>query len=275
MDKIRRTPQAIIKSFEMDPDKRAVYVEGQNDRLFFEYVFEDQIDEQTVFLEISTVDLPEVDKGGNRGRLIEFAKQISESGVKIKCFVDADSSRILHSLEFPHTIILTDFRDLEGYLYERSYINKFIKVGLKTEKITPEYLLDEISKAREIAILRLCSEEKEYKFPFNQVNKNLHRYYQPGQDINLKKYIAVLLQKCDNKPTDNDFKYSLEQSTEKCRTISDRDLLHGKDVLRIIKEIASTLGLKKDNVELVFWMSFDRADVGKFPALKEVDEFLK
>ena len=42
----------------------------------------------------------------------------------------------------------------------------------------------------------------------------------------------------------------------------------------IIKEIAKALKYKKDNVDLVFWMSFDRADMNKFAALKEVKIFI-
>ncbi len=115
MEKIKRTPDAIIKSFEMDTLKKSLYVEGQTDRLFFEYLFENQVEDSTVFFEIETVDIPEVKEGGNRERLLSFASKIESSGTRIKCFIDADFLRIFQE-SMPKTVILTDFRDLEAYL---------------------------------------------------------------------------------------------------------------------------------------------------------------
>jgi len=94
--RIRRKPEAIIKSFEMDPDKKAVYVEGKRDRLFFEYLFSDINPEETIFFEIDTVDII-ADEGGNRTRLINFAESIANTNAKIKCFIDADFHRILNN----------------------------------------------------------------------------------------------------------------------------------------------------------------------------------
>lgn len=273
MEKIKRTPEAIIKSFEMDPDKKAIYVEGQTDRLFFEYLFENQVKDDTVFFEIETVDIQKVKKGGNRERLLSFASNVEFSDARIRCFIDADFLRILKKT-IPKTIILTDFRDLEAYLYEQNYLNKFIKVGLKTDKITPEFILDEISNAREIAIIRLCSEENGFNLPFQKTNKNFSRYYAYGKGVNLTKYISALFQNCKKRPKIADFNKALDESKKKCASIADRDLIHGKDVLEIIKEIAKAHKYKKDNIELIFWMSFDRADINKFAALKEVKNLI-
>jgi hypothetical protein len=274
-NKLRRKPEAIIKSFEMDPEKKAVYVEGIEDRLFFEYAFEKQVKDGTLFFEIETVDLPEVAKGGNRQRLIEFAAQVESSDAKIKCFVDTDYTNICKKETIPKTAILTDFKDLEAYLYEKKYLNKFIKLGLKTNKITPQFILDEISNAREIAILRVCSQDKNFDFPFQKTNEHFSRYYKPTKGLNLNGYIQTLLQNSKIKPQKIELHTAINETKNKCKQIDNRHLIHGKDVIEIIKEISRILGYKKDNIELVFWMSFDNADINKFPALKKVAEFIK
>ena len=271
---IKRKPEAIVKAFEMDPDRCAIYVEGHDDRLFFEHLFENQVRNDTIFFEIATVDIPEVKENGNRERLLNFASSIENHEIRIKCFVDADFTRILGEA-MPPNVIFTDFRDLEAYLYERNYLNKFIKLGLKTNKITPESILNELSNAKEIAILRLCSKENEFKLPFQETNENFSRYYVYGKGVNIAKYKNALFQNCETRPKIADFNEALIESKKKCVSLADKDFIHGKDALNIIKEIAKALGYKKDNVELIFWMSFDRADINKYPALKEVENFIK
>lgn len=269
---IKRKPEAIIKSFEMDPDKIAIYVEGHDDRLFFEYLFEDKVRNDNIFFEIATVDVPDVKENGNRERLLNFASKINNK-IGIKCFVDADFSRILGEA-MPPNVIFTDFRDLEAYLYESNYLNKFIKIGLKTEKISPKSILNELSNAREIAMLRLCSKENNFKLPFQKTNEHFSRYYVYGKGVNITKYKNALFQNCDKRPKIADFDKALIESQKKCDSLADKDIIHGKDALLIIQEIAQAIGYKKDNVDLIFWMSFDRADIKKYAALKEVENFI-
>lgn len=273
MGMIRRKPEAIVKAFEMDPNKKALYVEGKSDRLFLEYLFQDKIQDETIFFEIETVDIPEIEEGGNRERLMKFSSEIEKSTAKIKCFVDADFSRLLNEA-IPKTIILTDFRDLEAYLYDKKYFLKFIKIGLKTDKLTPELIFDELSKARDIAILRVCSAENKLDLPFKRTNENFQRYYEFKNGLNLKKYIAALMQNCSKKHELTEIESYFNNAKEKYKTINDRDFLHGKDVLEIIKEIANGLNLKRENIDLIFWMAFDKADIGKYKALVEISDFL-
>ena len=272
-DKLRRKPEAVIKSFEMDPTKKAVYVEGPTDRLFFEYLFEDEIKSETLFYEIDTVDIPAITEGGKRQRLIEFAKIIDKSAASIKIFIDADFSRIISEV-IPKPVILTDFRDLEAYLYEKKYLTKFIKLGLKTNKITPDLMLDEIHRARDIAILRLGSYQKKLDLPFQETNENFSRYYTYGVGLDFVKYVNALIQNCKQKHKFKDVKDVFTETQEKQTTVDNRDLIHGKDVIEIVKMIAAHLKLKKENVDLIFWMSFDKADIKKFKNLKEVGEFV-
>jgi hypothetical protein len=273
IEKIRRKPDAIIKSYEMDPDKKAIYVEGKTDRLFFEYLFEKELNGNTIFFEIDTVDLPEIKEGGNRERILAFATKMEESSASIKFFIDADFSRIMNE-KLPKAIILTDYRDLEAYLYDKNYLTKFIKIGLKTDKITPEFIFDQIHNAREIAILRLCSKKMNLELPFQKTNEKFSKYY-VNKNLNLGKYFNALIQNCKIKHEASEIERIFEETLEKYKHIDNRDLLHGKDVLEIIKEIAKELNYNKNNVELIFWMSFDKTDISNYSALKKVGNFLQ
>ncbi len=205
---------------------------------------------------------------------MNFAEILNGSDASIKCFVDADYSRVLKQ-KLPDGVILTDFRDLESYLYEKEYFNKFIKIGLKTDKINHEFILNEISKARDIAILRICSEVNDLKLPFQRINKNFSRYYKNGVAFNLDKYITALLQTCEKKHIPEVIRKMFNDSKETYKTINNRNLLHGKDVLEIIiKEIAKDLNKNKENIELVFWMSFDRANIENYNNLKDIGRFI-
>ncbi len=61
---IRRTPDAIVIAHRMDPARRELYVEGHRDRLFFCWLMGLAQDVNTKVIEISAVDLPNVEAGG-------------------------------------------------------------------------------------------------------------------------------------------------------------------------------------------------------------------
>ncbi len=275
-DKIRRKPEAIIKSLEMYPEKKAVYVEGDRDRLFFEYIYDyDRSTQSTFFFGIDTVDIPE-NVNGNRGRLIDFASTVQQHGVnRIKCFIDADYYHVLNNEVFPNSIIKTDFKDLESYLYEASYFFKFINIGLSTEKINPHFIFDKISHAKEIALLRICSFENNFDLPFQKMYKNFSRYYNLDKGLDIEKYCQTLIQNCDKKITIQQLKAALEITKNKYNESPIRLLLHGKDVLEILKEISKHCGKDKINIDSVFWMSFDKKDINNYSALKQLKEFIE
>ena len=73
---IRRHPDAIIMAHKMDPTRRELYVEGARDRLFLAWVFSDLIDRNTSIQQIAFVEMVDSIEGGERGRLIAFARRI-------------------------------------------------------------------------------------------------------------------------------------------------------------------------------------------------------
>src|SRR5688500_8001489 len=127
MDKIRRSPEAWIKSCEMDTSRKLLIVEGIEDRLFIEYIISDEKNSNSIILEIDSIDIDTSVENGNNGRVLFFASLVKNEVSNIKCFVDKDY-QFLKKVKLPDCVISTDFKDLEGYLYEIHCITKFLKL---------------------------------------------------------------------------------------------------------------------------------------------------
>lgn len=272
MNKIRRNSDSTIQAFLMDPERRAIYVEGSDDRYFLEYVLGEDITKSQV-IEINDIDLGDVRIGGQKGRLLYFASKAEKMTNNIKVFVDADFSRLLTE-KVSNNVIFTDYRDLEAYLYEKDYLTKFIKLGIKKDCFNADNLLSELYKAREIAYLRITSCINDYNLAFQKTNERFSKYYSLKNGLDIEKYLNVLLQNSDNRPDLNDLKRNIILTKEKFISVSDREIIHGKDAICIVKEISHYLGLKKDNIESVFWMSFNKDNIERYYSLVKIKNFL-
>src|SRR5262245_4364060 len=122
---IRRTPEAILTAYRMDPARRELYVEGRRDRLFFDWLMGTLSVTKACVREIAAVELACVSNGGERARLLAFAGQIGQAPIALMCFADADSDRLL-SRPVPQRVWLTDGRDLEGYVLHPTCIEKVL-----------------------------------------------------------------------------------------------------------------------------------------------------
>ena len=69
--------------------------------------------------------------------------------------------------------------------------------------------------------------------------------------------------------------FNLQKTITQYEHLDCRLLIHGKDTLNLVKEIAKKLGLVKNNVEAIFWMSFEKKDYEKFKNIKSVIDLLK
>lgn len=275
---MKQVPKAILKSFEMDPDRKVLYVEGKRDRLFFEYILENKLGKNVLIREISTVELPDCE-GGEKGRLMFFAHVISNSKIEnLKFFTDADYDLLLEK-SLPPNIITTDYKDLEAYLYEEDIFLKFILLGLATDKISVKYLKDKICNCRILAYLRIINERYNYHLPINETNKNFSRYFSIKANLSsafdYDKYITTLLQKINRLKKKDDVLKKLEIIKQDFNHIPIKYIVHGKDVINLLKEIAHALNLDKKNVEKVFWTCFDKSTIPNYTNLATVLQFLK
>src|ERR1700731_4950895 len=104
-----------IYEMQQDTDRRVFFVEGIRDQVFWSKSLQLARRSGTVVYAISTLDCGAV-PGGERGRLLWAAEQLSSSSIaeRLQFFADADFDRLLRRKN-PDNMILTDGRDLESY----------------------------------------------------------------------------------------------------------------------------------------------------------------
>lgn len=274
----RREPIAHIKSLEFDPNRKILVVEGRADRLFLEHLTSDEIAIDTTILEISSVEFNEHIEGGNRGKIIHFASLTDKEEERLKFLVDKDYSKYTNDI-IPYNVILTDFKDLESYLFEEKYLDKFLKIGLKTDKINAKKILEELNKAKYFGFVRITSLEKELNLSINKTNDKLSKYLEFDNTFSLtikqEKYIDSLIQNSTYSVEKTFLKNNVNEIIDKYSIEENRNIIHGKDAISIIEEICIKLGYKSENIGSVFWMSFDSTKINKYPNLKKTVDFIK
>lgn len=278
MEKIRRKPEAHIKSLEMDPDRRILVVEGLEDRLLLEYICGKNKSKDSIILEISSVDIDISVEDGNRGRVIHFASLCNSKSDRISFFIDRDY-QFVRNATLPSNVILTDYRDVEAYLLEETNIEKFIKIGLNTDKIGASSFYDEISKARYFGFLRITSIERELKLAVNKTNERLSKYIDISKEYDISiledNYLTVIIQNTtERKYEKEELKKWMLEITEKYKDIDKRYIIHGKDLLSFISEVCNKIISSKGNIDKVFWMSFDKDNINQYPNLMSVVNFI-
>lgn len=274
----RREAIAHIKSLEFDPSRKILVVEGKTDRLFLEHLTSGEIAINTTILEISSVEFHEQISGGNRGKIIYFASLTNKEEERLKFLVDKDYSKYTNDI-IPNNVILTDYKDLESYLFEEKYLDKFLKIGLKTEKIKAKKILEELNKAKYFGFVRITSLEKEMNLSINKTNDKLSKYLEFDNTFNLtikqEKYLDSLIQNSTYSVEKTILKKNVDEIIDKYSIEENRNIVHGKDAISIIEEICVKLGYKSENIGSVFWMSFDGTKVSKYPNLKKAVDFIK
>ena len=273
---LRRAPEAVIIAHVMDPSRKEVFVEGLRDRLFLTWLLSGTASSGLV-VEIGFVDLPEDTAGGERGRLVEFVRLVGHRNVQIRAFADADWDR-LFSRPVPNKIWLTDHRDLEGYVLREECIEKVLKLGACTERISPSALLTTVRRfGRRLGIVRLMSELDNLKLPFQATKLRRHLDMQDGTlSLDLEGYLRALLQNARiSLATLSEILERIQEVETIYASTPDSELIHGKDTMQIVDAVLSKVGLKPGEGERLLWTSFEARFVEEPSNLKDVLGFLQ
>jgi hypothetical protein len=141
-DTYRRSIEELITRYELEPELRDVYVEGDRDKFFLSWFFEMStvpkpvIYPVNVAVNISNHTLLRAGVAGNRGRVIVLCAelegnlpQIAENVVGV---VDLDYSELLGTIPSSPQLLCTDFSCMESYSITDGSLNKFFQVYLGT-----------------------------------------------------------------------------------------------------------------------------------------------
>jgi hypothetical protein len=260
-----------------DPNLSVVFVEGIRDLVFWRKLVPVSERMNSVIYSIDSIEI-ECDAGGNKGRLIALAIKLNSAGFgeRVKFFVDADYDHFIKK-QHPSNVIITDYRDIEGYAFNEETIGEVVLTGLAKQKDIKSIIGSLIDLCFPIGVLRLLSELESLELPFNQTFKNKGRskiIKKNGtyQIIDTQALISKLLQNAKislNKLAglQDDFEELLakEKSTD-CRLI-----IHGKDWGFYLSFLCD---VEKIQIEPLIFLALDYQRLRKEKNISIVIDFL-
>lgn len=273
---MRQDPQRILAAHRMDPARRELYVEGHSDRIFLDWLVGDQKSKDARIIEIGLVELLGEITGGEKGRLLTFAREVEGADAQIKVLADADTDRILER-SVPTNVLLTDKRDLEGYVLRPECVEKVIRLGYLNDRLDAHHVLREVtSLGRELGILRLMSELDERDLPFQRTELRRHLIIN-GDSVrfNLEGFATALLHNAGISL--KELPEIMRRHREVVETYShlrDEQIVHGKDSIVVFERLLRAHGLQPEDAGRLLRCSYERQWIQGHPALERVYEFL-
>lgn len=273
---IRRAPKAIITAHRMYPSRRELYVEGRNDKIFLDYLVGGEKHPDARIIEIKLVDMPASASGGEKGRLLDFAQEIEGAGAQIKAFADADTDRILGRSR-PANVLLTDKRDLEGYVLREECVEKVLKLGLLEDALNAEDVLRRTnSLGRQLGVLRIMSEIDELELPFQRTDLSRHIDIEGySVQLRLENYVRALIQNASmSLKVHSEILDRHREVADEYSHVDDAEIVHGKDAVIALERLLRAQGLPHEATGSLLRCSFERQWIEGCYSLEQVYEFL-
>lgn len=151
---------------KQDKNAQIVFVEGVRDTAFWEKVVPTAERCSVSVYPIDTIVI-EGNEGGCKGRAIRLAEILINEDIcdRVVFFLDADESEILDQ-NIPNNIILTDFRDLEGYALSELCVSMILFSLGKNDDISQQLFENCCEISKDIGLLRLANTISELGLPF-------------------------------------------------------------------------------------------------------------
>ena len=195
---------------------------------------------------------------------------------QIRMFADADWDRLLGE-PTPDRVWLTDFRDMEGYVFCERCIDKVLTLGVKTDKISATQLITMIrAVGRRLGFMRVMSEMDGLQLPFQHTHLKGHVRM---TDLNLtfspNDYLRALLQNAEiSLSTLPQMEARLAEIESQFAAVPDDQLVHGKDALKLLDIALAPFGVKPDESHRIVWVALDALDTQAYPEFRKVVSFL-
>lgn len=278
------TLDEFLYDLEQDVKKRVLFVEGKRDMAFWRELIPPSIRGDTVIYQINELEISNVISGGERGRLMWCAKQLSSlpCSDRVRFFADADGDRLLNN-SVPENVWLTDGRDLEGYAQSPANVQQICSRGFPE---IPAGRFEVIQLwttgiTRSIGVLRTVSARLNLDLPFQRTlqgngrQNRLKRFLIGsgiGAHLDLEKIGTTLLQNASI-PLPQLQEVMDQYNTEKERLSSYKDLqvVHGKDYLL---GLSVALNIDVAQTERLLFTNLDYNSVLKFPNINRTKEWV-
>lgn len=265
----RRSPDAIITAHIMDRSRRSLFVEGPRDRSFLQHLA--MLGKDALIVEASSIEMPDGAVGGERGRLIQFAELIEQADVAVACFIDSDWDRILGTV-CPSCCLMTDFRDLEGYLLDEACVMRALVQGMGiSQAAANDIFTDVVSIAKTAGFIRIHSARSSLDLPFQRSRIDRSTDLRDGRlHFDALRYVETLLQNASASRTlAPGIIAAAGQVGVELGNEDYRDIVHGKDVLALLRKAIPSF------IDPILWAAFDSANLPEFANLSSAVAFLE
>ncbi|MDR3541516.1 MAG: hypothetical protein P4L69_11220 [Desulfosporosinus sp.] len=150
---VQRTIPEIIERHALHDDIREVFVEGSEDRRFYQHFLNTRGLSEVSVYSIDTVEIApdKVNKlgltDGNRGRVITLAALLDDriSEYAVVCIADKDLDYILDSATDYKLLLFTDCTALDTYAFDLSTLTKYVNIGIQKFPKNPAKIITELS----------------------------------------------------------------------------------------------------------------------------------
>jgi hypothetical protein len=272
----RRDFETLLATHTLDPDRCELLVEGEEDRRILLWLVGDAINPGAVITPIEKIDV-DCSFGGNRERLLEVARQLEDAEACILCFVDSGLGEV-EEVDL-RSIVMTDGPDIESYVLRPECIEKFLRLGLRTDAWDPEQLLEMVlQQTRRLGLLRIASDAAGWDLPFRRTEIHRHVELTTGGEITIdeQSFVGSLLQNCDmSLSCREDVIRNRDELEASLLDLDDRALTHGKDALGLLAEVAVKAGTQRKDSRGILWATLERRLVDGEPGLERILCFLE
>lgn len=241
MDDTRRTIDELVTRYELEPDLKDIYVEGDFDKEILCHYFKcNNTTDRTVYV-IDSVNIPYeilMKNGlteGNKQRVIALARELSsipENG-SLKFLVDKDLDHWLGEIEKTGRLIWTDFCSMELYFFNEDILKDIILTTAKAKiKDWDIYLNSMINALKQIYTLRLVDKDLGLSFEWIPLDKYL-TIENSKITFDLSRYVKNLLNKNHKHAISKQFSDSF--TIWESKLLGDfRNYIHGHDSVTLI-----------------------------------------
>ncbi len=283
METLKKKHVEILALYKLEKDIKDLYVEGNTDRVFFEYYLKNKkCNKKIITAEvIDFSELPKeysngLDLNSNRNKLLVLSKLFNDNlpSTNARCIVDKDFDDYIKIID-NNKLLKTDFSCLEAYLYCEEVIDKFINIGIGNFPFKASFIINQLACVlKPLFCLRLLREIKFASAKLLDIDGNLSIDKKSGTiNFDTNDYLDKFILKNNLTSKRKDIHDSFIELDNKLN-LEIRHHIHGHDFLNIfflyVNKIKNTHKFKEENFPRSLFLSVETPMLENYPLFKNI-----
>jgi hypothetical protein len=244
----KRTYGELITLYNLEPDLRDIYVEGNSDKLIIErFLIKNKIADFNI-IEIDNInfqelysEIPELRRNNKKKITILSCKLdelFSKSLDKVNCIADKDFDEFLNTLLSNNYLLYTDYTCFEMYLFNNDCISIFYKNILRGFPVTPSKTLRVLGEVlKEKYLIRLVIQLKgeiNDENSITDISKSIKVNKKTGEiSFDFKAHLLKILNNNKISSKLEDYIKGIEEQRLKCDN-DFRNFIRGHDFIHLL-----------------------------------------